>query len=178
MPSGLGAREGPQLTKCVFLTLAKRPFDHAYCDMTIAEMLTKGWTMQALASALDVDPSTVYRWRERSEPRLVKLALAQLAVTEAPVAYRHGGPMLTYLIQAGDAVKIGRARNVQSRLATLQTGSATTLHLLGITTEPEEWLHTRFAEHRLRGEWFRACPAILSFADSLATSIPSVTSVS
>ena len=128
---------------------------------TVQSMCANGWSMASLARALRVDPATVYRWRERGETKLVQLALTQLDATETPERYRDDGPLLTYFIRCGDAVKIGCARNIRARLATLQTGSAAPLELLATTTEPESVMHSRFAMHRLRGEWFALTPEIL-----------------
>ncbi len=64
-------------------------------------------------------------------------------------------------------VKIGCAADPQARLATLQTGCPSMLILLGAIPgglEGERALHSRFREHRVRGEWYRPAPAILSLA--------------
>jgi hypothetical protein len=71
-----------------------------------------------------------------------------------------------YFIQAGDSgpIKIGTAMDTLKRLKQLQTSSAEALVVLGHREgdeELEEALHERFAEHRLRGEWFRPAEAIL-----------------
>lgn len=74
----------------------------------------------------------------------------------------------TYVVQRGDAgpVKIGRATNVASRLATLQTACAeklAILHLVPFDIEAE--LHRRLGRWRMRGEWFSAeCMAELAAA--------------
>jgi Meiotically up-regulated gene 113 len=64
-----------------------------------------------------------------------------------------------YLIGALDSsiAKIGTSRNVSTRLAALQTGSPTQLHVLA--TAPggaplEHALHAHFQDCRLQGEWF------------------------
>ena len=129
--------------------------------------------MQGLARALEVDPSTLYRWRTQGEDKVTKLALSQLAETEQPIVYRNDGPLVTYVIRAGETVKIGKTRDAQARLAMLQVGNPLALHLLGTTLEPEYMVHQRFAEHRIRGEWFRAAPDVLAFAASLASHVPS-----
>lgn len=64
-----------------------------------------------------------------------------------------------YVIQAVGTgmVKIGYTTDVAKRLASLQTGSAHELVLVdqwGGTEAKERELHERFAEHRIRGEWF------------------------
>lgn len=66
---------------------------------------------------------------------------------------------LVYFAQAGHAgpIKIGVADEPETRVASLQTGNHETLVLLatalgGIAYERE--LHDRFADWRVRGEWF------------------------
>ncbi|WP_171987926.1 GIY-YIG nuclease family protein [Streptomyces sp. MP131-18] len=54
-------------------------------------------------------------------------------------------------------VKIGRSENPQARLKVLRTGSPVALELLWSTrggVELEAFLHDRFADRRVRGEWF------------------------
>ncbi len=59
------------------------------------------------------------------------------------------------------SVKIGYTRrDPQARLQQLQTGSPNKLCLLGWfpgDIKDEKELHTKFAEHRLAGEWFHIC---------------------
>lgn len=65
----------------------------------------------------------------------------------------------TYVVQRGDAgpVKIGRATNVVSRLATLQTACPEDLLLLyAVEADVEGALHASLDRHRIRGEWFSA----------------------
>lgn len=63
-----------------------------------------------------------------------------------------------YFARAGQRVKIGKAKNVQARLATLQTGCPDKIEL--IMTIPgdhalERELHHQFSHLREHGEWFR-----------------------
>ena len=72
--------------------------------------------------------------------------------------------MFVYFIRAGNrgAIKIGWAKNVESRMAELQTGNAFKLNVLtaipcdskehAIATEQR--FHRFFAKQRIRGEWF------------------------
>jgi hypothetical protein len=65
-----------------------------------------------------------------------------------------------YFVGCADVelVKIGRAKDVQKRLVTLQIGCPLELRLLaafGGGISSERILHQRFAEDRARGEWFR-----------------------
>lgn len=73
--------------------------------------------------------------------------------------------MYVYFIAAGDRgpIKIGRARNVDKRLETLQTGNHLELILLATiychssehAAEVEHKLHRIFKKQRIRGEWFK-----------------------
>lgn len=63
-----------------------------------------------------------------------------------------------YFIQAGDAIKIGLARNVAARLARLQVGCPLELRLVASlrgTRAVEQWLHQRYWRLSIRGEWFK-----------------------
>lgn len=84
-------------------------------------------------------------------------------------------PSFVYFIQAGDngPVKIGRAKDPVRRLAQIQTGSHDELHLRAIVpgaSREERKMHHRFAEARIRGEWFGRIylPLILTYADGMA----------
>jgi hypothetical protein len=75
--------------------------------------------------------------------------------------------MAVYLIQAGSGgpVKIGAARNPAMRLQTLQTSHHETLRLVRVVegnSVVERWFHKRFSSHRIRGEWFRFAPDMLT----------------
>ena len=82
-------------------------------------------------------------------------------------------PCYIYFILNDDsqAVKIGIAKNVKRRLASLQTSSPSGLKLLGtIKTKSvndarkiEKSLHKRFDENRIRGEWFKADVELLDY---------------
>lgn len=74
--------------------------------------------------------------------------------------------MWTYFIQGPplSPVKIGRARDVASRVASLQTGTPHELRaLLVLEGDREEEMHCRFRKHRVRGEWFLWCDEIRDF---------------
>lgn len=66
---------------------------------------------------------------------------------------------MIYVIQAGDAVKIGySASNVEARLGAVQTSSphrCEIVALMGGNRADERRLHNRFRGSHLRGEWFR-----------------------
>ncbi len=72
--------------------------------------------------------------------------------------------MVVYFVRAGNkgAIKIGVARDIKKRLATMQTGNPFELKV--IATIPcysveeafrtEKRIHNLFAKKRIRGEWF------------------------
>lgn len=58
----------------------------------------------------------------------------------------------------GGVVKIGVTRNVRVRLKELQVGNPAELYIARVIpggAVEEAWLHNRFSEQRIRGEWFR-----------------------
>lgn len=74
-----------------------------------------------------------------------------------------------------EAVKIGIAKNVKQRIASLQTSSPSELKLLGKiqaesvskARELEQSLHKTFDKYRVRGEWFEASVELLDYIDKL-----------
>lgn len=73
-----------------------------------------------------------------------------------------------YFVQQGEdgPIKIGFSDDVEHRLATLQTGSPYPLRLLLVipgSQSKEASFHSKFADARLSGEWFRPVPELLSF---------------
>ncbi|ART68194.1 hypothetical protein BTO20_05995 [Mycobacterium dioxanotrophicus] len=67
-------------------------------------------------------------------------------------------------------VKIGYATSVQARFADLQVANASELTIvLEMPGGPklERELHRRFAEHRVRGEWFKLTTDILEYIASV-----------
>jgi hypothetical protein len=71
-----------------------------------------------------------------------------------------------FIADGAGHVKIGYTVDVASRLNSLQTSTAFELRVLAVLkggAETERQLHERFAEHRVRGEWFRLVPEILDY---------------
>jgi hypothetical protein len=73
---------------------------------------------------------------------------------------------VVYFIQAGagGCVKIGIARNLQSRISCLQIGCPDMLVLLASVSggaKEEAFLHHHLRRHRVRGEWFKPAPEVL-----------------
>ena len=85
------------------------------------------------------------------------------------VASKDDAAMFIYFVQAQDGcIKIGRASNVEKRIAELQTGQAhrlRTLLILSGSASLEFQLHSRFSHLRVRddGEWFVAGRDLLAF---------------
>lgn len=79
---------------------------------------------------------------------------------------------VVYFIQAGAGgpIKIGFTNYLPSiRISVLQPMNAETLVLLGEMPAPrgrddEADIHAKFAQHRIRNEWFRPAPEILELA--------------
>lgn len=84
-------------------------------------------------------------------------------------------PSCVYFIRQGDdgPIKIGFATNPAKRKRQLQTSVADTLHTLLTlpgTRATEAHFHERFADLRLRGEWFRPDPVLLDFIQQARSS--------
>ena len=75
-----------------------------------------------------------------------------------------------YFVQCvnGGPIKIGRARDVGRRFATLQTASAVPLTLLASSDRYDEAdLHRFYGRERICGEWFRPSPRLCAFVETL-----------
>jgi hypothetical protein len=75
-----------------------------------------------------------------------------------------------YFIEAEGTgrIKIGVANCARSRLKGLECSCPVDLRLLGViptdkTGALERELHLRFAEHRVKGEWFTAAPELRAY---------------
>jgi hypothetical protein len=87
-------------------------------------------------------------------------------------------PEVVYFVGSEETqlIKIGSARDVRSRFSALQTGSAETLHLLGVIRDEdpkglERFLHSRFSGSRVRGEWFRPTDPLIRLIEAEAISL-------
>lgn len=86
--------------------------------------------------------------------------------------YQHPVKSAVYFIGCDQAIKIGVAKDVQRRFAAIQMCSPLPLRLLATvdgTRALERAYHTRFADHRLHGEWFAPHPDILAEIARLTT---------
>lgn len=107
----------------------------------------------------------MYRLTHGSSSRQVTAADTAVSKALSP------GSGYVYFIQAGGdegAIKIGwTEKDVHRRLRSLQHANPETLTLLGRFPRPpgpsEKAVHRRFADDRIRGEWFRCSPALLLF---------------
>lgn len=82
---------------------------------------------------------------------------------------RLGGRSWVYFCQRGEGgpIKIGRTRQLSSRVTALQSVCPEDVILLGQLPETditERRVHIVFNRHRIRGEWFRPAPEILELA--------------
>lgn len=73
-------------------------------------------------------------------------------------------PIVYFVAFGADFVKIGKSTrgNLEWRLKMLQLAHPLQLEVVCIVDAPERVYHQRFAEHRERGEWFRAAPEVLA----------------
>lgn len=77
-----------------------------------------------------------------------------------------------YFITDGKYVKIGMSNNVKGRLDNLQSANPHKLSIALVVPyggrELELELHAKFAEHRVRGEWFKIAPPITKYINKIA----------
>jgi hypothetical protein len=84
------------------------------------------------------------------------------------------GPGYIYFIENthDTLIKIGKSRNPEKRLKELQTGTGFELRLLtqkfcSKMLKMEQYLHKRFEEDRMEGEWFLPSPGLLEYIGGL-----------
>lgn len=77
------------------------------------------------------------------------------------------GVAVTYVVELepDGPIKIGRSRNLELRLAQMQTESPYKVRLLGTIPVAEKWCHRVLAPHRLRGEWFERTREVVTFLE-------------
>jgi len=84
------------------------------------------------------------------------------------------GWLWIYFIRATEgvkAIKIGYARNVKARLAGLQTSSPVELKLVAAFVAKdltESFLHEKFGDSRIRGEWFKETESLMKMIDKVS----------
>lgn len=108
---------------------------------------------------------------------LVCLTGAESGISDPVAARQKANLGRVYFIRAGrtNTVKIGWAIDPWARLASLQTGSPHKLflvcHIPG--TQEAEWdWHERWADLRIRGEWFKLSPELRHAINRLVVTEP------
>jgi hypothetical protein len=98
----------------------------------------------------------------RTSPNDVRRFLKKVSPKPFPPGVKLGELMFVpggvYVVGFAGFVKIGWSTNLEKRIATIQQGVPDKLTIYGLFEGgiPEErFLHRRFREHRIRGEWFR-----------------------
>lgn len=97
--------------------------------------------------------------------RQLAAGVARIRIRDVPDAR---ATQWVYFVRHGEhgPIKIGTAGDVERRLRSLQSGNPVTLVLLGAMPAwggEESELHAAFAEHRIRGEWFRPHPDLIAY---------------
>lgn len=108
-----------------------------------------------------------------AEQRLAKLradAELQAEIDACPKPQ----PVFVYFVRATESgrIKIGKARDVERRLAGIRTGCSEPLELMGWVdggVHREDAVHSMFRADREHGEWFRPSAALLAFIREHAT---------
>jgi len=81
---------------------------------------------------------------------------------------------MVYFITDGEFIKIGKAEKPIERMRKMQTANARELKILGVyecyDEELENYIHKRFSNIRVRGEWFRPSKELFAFMDYSITS--------
>ena len=83
------------------------------------------------------------------------------------------GTRKTYFIRRGNdgPIKIGRTSWIESRLSSIQNGSAEKLTVVcAVEADIERACHQKFAHLRLNGEWFKPDVELLEFIEGLRSS--------
>lgn len=71
--------------------------------------------------------------------------------------------MYTYILKSHDLYKIGKANNVQNRLRSIKTGNPYVELIQTINGNYEKYLHHKYKEKRIIGEWFSLSTADLAY---------------
>lgn len=71
-----------------------------------------------------------------------------------------------FAIDRFERIKIGYSRNPQKRVQSLATavgdGTISIVRIIDGGRPTEKWMHRKFKEHRISGEWFRFDPLMLT----------------
>lgn len=137
---------------------------------TIQEAATKlrkseGWLWDWLGEH-PIDGADVPFFRSAGRTKLFREA--DIDRMRAAIDQIEAVPTLIYFIGMEGHIKIGRADDWKKRFSAIQTGSpfkCTILLVLKATRAREKELHGLFADHHVRGEWFRDGAEIQSYIE-------------
>ncbi len=76
----------------------------------------------------------------------------------------------TYIIKTNDLYKIGKAKNVESRLHSFKCGNPYIEHVKTIDGNYEAYLHKHYKDKRITGEWFRLTEEDIANIDQIVAS--------
>jgi hypothetical protein len=107
-------------------------------------------------------PSHLALWAEKSSDLEVLRIVRELRDLHASVVRG-----VVYLLKSGVNFKIGRSNDLMGRLSQLKTGQSNALvlvHTIATDDPPgiEAYWHRRFADRRIKGEWFKLNSADVS----------------
>lgn len=168
---GFGSREG-----CfVHVTVIPSAAPPGYWDLALYD-IDQG---VVTSTRRPMSGSFVEEWIDLVCPRVVITRWESKVPPPASSTEPFGGARV-YFIQCGThgPIKIGTARDIGSRMDTLQTASPYLLRLL--TSIPgdhavERDMHLRFAADRLHGEWFMPSAALVAFIEQIPASVSATT---
>lgn len=84
------------------------------------------------------------------------------------LAAENGKPGHVYFIRDGHRLKIGFTTNIKSRVKAIQTDCAEAVDVLMVmpgTQGTEKFLHERFADYHVGGEWFNLVGTLADFCN-------------
>lgn len=138
--------------------------------------LPKHWKTVPLAEHLGISVADIERATEIGDLVPVKIGRTLLYSEEEARRWamfpNRGKATRIYFIQEGDdgPVKIGESTQPERRMEYHQCGNPRRLRLLGSYSArayDEKALLARFADHRIRGEWFEPAPELLAHVEEM-----------
>lgn len=115
--------------------------------------------------AIEMGRLAIERMKEATDPPLQPRPAPTLPKSPDGWCY-------VYFLREGEAVKIGRAKDLKARYGTLATANRRGLELLVAVPAHaalEDALHKRFKYLRTNGEWFSLAPELVQFIEQLRT---------
>lgn len=118
-----------------------------------------------------IDPKTGKRVVSKNTALLAEQAIRQAlpAPTRSRISTTTKGWIYFVLTADNTHLKIGWTKTIKARFRELQCGNHLELKLIGKrrgTIDEERRLHSQAANHRARGEWFRAAPEVLALVEN------------